>query len=54
MTTQRQREAKKDNLLWTYMNKAITIQQFKAQMKDLGYCEWEINLYLDGDSDGPE
>lgn len=27
----------------------ITLPQFRAQMKDLAYEEWEIDLYLDGD-----
>lgn len=32
----------------------ITLAQFKAQMKDLHYQEWEIDLYLDGDTLEPE
>lgn len=27
----------------------ISLAQAKAQMKDLGYEPWEIDLYIDGD-----
>ncbi len=29
----------------------ISLAQAKAQLKDLGYEEWEIDLYIDGDAD---
>lgn len=48
------KEEIKDDLYWALkVDKTISIEQFKAQMRDAGYDEWEIDLYLDGDSDGP-
>lgn len=32
----------------------LTIPQYRAQMKDDGFEEWEIDLYLDGDTDFSE
>lgn len=49
------KEEIKGDLYWALkVDKVISIEQFKAQMRDAGYDEWEIDLYLDGDSDGPD
>jgi hypothetical protein len=49
------KQAIKDDLFWALkVDKTIGIEQFKAQMRDAGCDEWEIDLYLDGDSDGPD
>lgn len=34
-----------------FSNKKISIRQVQAQLKDLGYEQWEIDLFLDGDID---
>ena len=53
--TQPDREEIKDELYWALkVEKTISIQQFKAQMFDIGFEEWEIDLYLDGDGDGDD
>jgi len=38
-----------DLLFWLH-NKEIGLQQFRAQMKDLGKTDEEIDDYLDGDA----
>jgi len=31
-------------------NRNITMHQGKAQLRDLGYEDWEVDLFLDGDT----
>lgn len=45
------RRNKKDAILIAFSNKKISIRQVQAQLKDLGYEQWEIDLFLDGDID---
>ena len=50
MKDKRTKEQKKDDLYWAMKNKEISIKQFHAQMKDIGYEDWEIEIYIDGDT----
>jgi hypothetical protein len=47
-------DAKRRSLYFAYQNKEISIQQFRAQMRDLGYEDHEIDIYTDGDTGGVE
>lgn len=38
------------DLYFWLLNKEISLQQFRAQMKDIGKTDDEIDIYLDGDS----
>lgn len=38
----------KDELYWDFKEKRISIHQFRAQMRDIGYSEQDIDLYIDG------
>ena len=50
MRDDKTKEQKKDDLYWAMKNKEISIKQFEAQMKDIGYENWEIEIYVDGDT----
>lgn len=43
------REEKKREAYFAYVNKEISIDQFRARMRELKYEEWEIDLFIDGD-----
>lgn len=38
------------DLLFSLKDKQISLAQFRAQMKDLGISDEDIDLYLDGDA----
>jgi len=44
----------KDEVLWAYREKMVGRKTAAARLKELGYDEWEVNLYLDDDQYLPE
>lgn len=48
------RKEKTFRVVQQYQNKKLGLSQTRAQLKDLGYAEWEIDLYIDGDVMGYE
>lgn len=47
--TKRKQPTPFDLLFWLH-NKEIGLQQFRAQMKDIGITDENIDIYLDGDA----
>jgi hypothetical protein len=37
------------DLFFAYKDKKISIHQFRARMKDLGYTDDDVDMYLDGE-----
>jgi len=48
-TREEQKRSKRRELYFAMKGGKLSLSQFKAQMKDLGYSDWEIDLYIDGD-----
>lgn len=44
------RRAQKDAILIAMEAKKIGLKQAQAQLRDLGYAQWEIDLFTDGDT----
>lgn len=44
----------KDEVVFAYLNKELSRKLAAARLTELGFEEWEINLYLDNDQTGPE
>lgn len=44
----------KDETVFAYWDKKLSHKLATARLKELGFEEWEINLYLDDDQTGPE
>lgn len=49
MTQNKTKAQIKNELYWAMKNKEISLKQFEAQMKDIDYEDWEIEIYIDGD-----
>jgi len=49
MSKKPSREDQKDDLYWAFKDKKISLHQFRAQMRDLGYDDDSIDIYTDGD-----
>ena len=45
------RRQQKDAILMAMEAKKIGLKQAQARLRDLGYEQWEIDLYTDGDAD---
>lgn len=43
------RRNRKDAIVFSYLNREISRKLAAAQLVDLKYEEWEIDLFLDGD-----
>ena len=48
------RQNRKDDIVFAYLNKEISRKQAAAQLVDLKYEEWEIDLFLDDERIGPD
>lgn len=44
----------KDHIVTDYLEGRLSHKLASALLRELGYEDWEVNLYLDNDDTGPE
>lgn len=48
------KQARKDQIVDQYLDHKLSRALAGSLLLDLGFEEWEVNLYLDNDQTGPE